>query len=682
MRRPAKRRGFFRRFWWVFVLIPLLGLAVLGGTLFYVYENLTIPNARPLAQTTYLTYRNGDPLTSFHTAVDRKVIEYDQIPESLRNAVIATEDKDFWRHGGVSPMAIVRAAWADITHGSIVEGGSTITQQYVKTVYLSDEQTLTRKIKEAMLAVKLEKEYSKKDILKMYLNTIYFGHGAYGVEAAAQTYFGIHASELKPVQSALLAGLISAPSALDPSQHKAAARDRRDYVTDRMVAEGYVDSTQATKMKAQPIVLRQEATSGYSDGRDFFAWYVRGQLDDWYGEEAVTSGGLHVRTTLDPEWQTAAEQAVQLALPDPHDPEAALVAIDPSNGQVLAMVGGRSYTRAGQFNLATQALRQAGSAFKMFTLATALKQGYSLNSYWDGPSSITIPDERCLGPGGPWTLSNADPGESGSYSLASATAHSVNTVFAQVVVADGMSPDRVAKTAHDLGISSPLGDPAPCSITLGSQGVSPLDMTSSYATIANQGVYEQPTGVISVRDPGGQKKHMPPQKVKQAIDPNVANAVTYALRGVVQYGTGTAANIGAQPVAGKTGTSQDFKNAWFCGYTAPSADADYTQVAVCVWTGYKKTEKPMENVGVVSGPIYGGTIPASVWQDFVLAIQLYPLNGSDGPMPIEQFPPPDLSQFTVGPEPPPPSPKPEKSASATPSPEGSPTPKPKPSPTG
>lgn len=650
----------------------MLGLTVMAGMLFYVYANLTVPDLHPLAQSTQILDRNGNLLTTFHSSVDRKVVPLDQIAPSLQAAVIDTEDKNYYSEGAISPLGIARALWTDITSGSIVEGGSTITQQYVKNAYTGDQRTLTRKIKEAMLAMKIEKMYSKDEILAKYLNTIYFGHGAYGVEAAALTYFGVHASDLTPVQSALLAALIAAPSSLDPfvPSNRAAAKARRNYVLDRMVTEGDLDAATAARLKALPIKLRKETTQSYPG--EFFAWYVRGLLAGQYGEQSVTGGGLRVKTTLDPAWQAAADKAVQSVLKDPKDPEAALVAIDPSNGQILAMVGGRSYTKPGQFNLATQAYRQAGSAFKMFTLAAALKQGISLNSYWSGPSSITIPAAACGGV--PWTLSNADPGEAGYFSLASATAHSVNTVFAQVETygGAGMSPSKVAAMAKRLGIESSLGNPPPCSLTLGSQGVTPLQMTSAYATIADQGTYESPTAVTSVRGPDGQKmKFLSTHQKVAAVDPNIANTVTYALQGVVQYGTGTAAAISGLPVAGKTGTSQDYKNAWFCGFTPPAVGGSgYRQVAACVWVGYKKRERPMYNVGGFSGPIYGGTIPATIWHDFVSKIM-----GTVDTTGVS-FPTPDLSQFTGGPGTSPPSPRPTKGPSPTPSESASP---PKPS---
>lgn len=653
----------------------MLGLLVLAGTLIYVYSNLTVPDLPPLAQTTQILDRNGDLLTTFHSAVNRKVVKLDQVSKSIQAAVIDTEDKNFYSEGAISPLGIVRALWTNITSGAMVEGGSTITQQYVKNVYTGAERTLSRKIKEAMLAMKLENQFTKDEILAKYLNTIYFGHGAYGIEAAAQTYFGIPAAQVKPVQAALLAALIASPSALDPfAGHKAAAKERRNYVLDRMVEEGHLDAAQAAKLKATPIKLRKETTETYSG--EFFAWYVRSLLTTQYGEKAVTGGGLRVRTTIDPQWQAAADTAVQDALKDPKDPEGALVAIDPSNGQILAMVGGKSYTTPGQFNLATQAYRQTGSAFKMFTLAAALKQGISLNSYWSGPSTYTIPSTACGGI--PWTLSNADPGEAGYFSLASATAHSVNTVFAQVEtnVGAGMTPSKVAAMAHRLGITSPLGDPPPCSLTLGSQGVSPLEMTSAYATIANQGTYESPTAVTSVRDPDGQKLKFPSTREKvDAVDPNIANAVTYALEGVVQYGTGTVAGVSGLPVAGKTGTSQDYKNAWFCGYTPPAVGGtSYKQVAVCVWVGYKKRERSMYDIPPFSGPIYGGTIPATIFHNFVTDITgSMDTTGAD-------FVSPDLSQFTGGPTPPSPSPKPPKSPGPSPSESPSTGPKPKPSP--
>ena len=476
-----KKRGFLRRFWWVFVVVPMLAAAGLFGTLWYVYANLQIPNAPPGPQTTFVYDRSGKVVTTFHAEINRTEIPFDQMPQSLRNAVIAVEDKGFYHHGGISVFGIVRAAWANVTHGKIEQGGSTITQQYVKNVYTGSERTVGRKIKEAMLAAKLEHKYTKNEILEKYLNTIYFGNGAYGVEAAARTYFGIHARQLSVVQSATLAGLIASPATFDPVKNPDAAKNRRNLVLDDMVKQGYLDQAQAAELKQRPVKVRTPKTTS-SGNLPYFVDYVRRELLAKYGEDETYRGGLRVHTTVDSTWQRAAEQAVADHLKAKKDPTAALVAIDPRTGAVRALVGGRDFATS-KFNNALQAHRQAGSAFKTFTLSAAMEQHVDPHSTWNGPPEIVIPDPRCFTQGKPWDVHNYADEKAGTMTLLDATANSVNTIFAQLVVAVG--PDNVANVANRMGIASHLD--AVCSITLGSQDITPMDMADAYATLAGGG---------------------------------------------------------------------------------------------------------------------------------------------------------------------------------------------------
>ena len=472
---------------------------------------------------------------------------------------------------------------------------------------------MKEKVREVLMAIKVERTFSKDTILAKYLNTVYFGHGAYGIEAAAQTYFGIPARRLTIPQSATLAGILTAPEAYDPIDHPFDAKFRRDFALDRMVQYGHLEEERADRLKRQaccavPVSLQHASGSQIEAPGDseYFVQYVRETLARRYGPAAVFGGGLQVTTSLDLGYQAAAEDAIESHLPTPGDPGAALVAIEPSTGHILAMAGGRDFETS-QLNLATfkgGTGRQAGSAFKAFTLAEAMKQGFRLDSRWYGPNTITIDDPICNGPEGPWEPENAEGGGS-SYTLQSATAHSVNTVFAQLVVELG--PGSVVDMAHDLGIRSFL--PEVCSVTLGSVAVNPLEMTNAYATLADRGVRFRASPLLQVRSPGGRIDEGVVPKGKRVVGQNVADLVTYTLQDVLDFGTGASADID-WPAAGKTGTAQDNVDAWFCGYTV--------QIATCVWVGYPQGQIPLENVEGVP-LVFGGTIPAAIWHDFMNA---------------------------------------------------------------
>ena len=679
-RQPPKKRGFLRRYWWAFAAAPFVLLFLLLATLLFVYSRLDLPATPPPLQTTYILDREGNVLGTFHASVDRTIVPFSRMPKSLRDAVIAAEDQGFYEHSGIDPLGVMRAAWNDLIAHEVVQGGSTITMQLVKnvyaghyetdrktgqTTYVVPPRTFTQKVREALLAMKLERTYSKDEILAKYLNTIYFGHGAYGVEAAAQAYWGIHASELNMIRSATVAGLISNPSLFDPIDHPADARIRRDYVLDRMAALGTITAERAAQLKLQDVRTHpSDGNLSFPPKLGYFLDYTKRTLIAKYDEAQVFGGGLKVITGLDPQMQAAAEAAVAARLDTPGDPEAAVVAIDPATGEVRAMYGGRNWGTS-QVNLATGdggTGRQAGSAFKPFTLTAAMEANVSLSSRWYGPGTITIQDPRCYTDGEPWTLSNASDEESGTFSLATATAYSVNTVFAQV--ASLVGPDAVADAAHRMGIRSKL-QPV-CSITLGTQAVTPLEMTNAYATLAARGIRRWATPVHAVRDASGAVLDRTTSgRGKRVISSNDADLVTYALENVIRYGTGTSANIG-RPAAGKTGTAQDYVDAWFCGYVP--------RLATCVWIGYPKGEIPLENVEGYSA-VYGGTIPALIWHDFMLK--------ATERMPVQEFPTPSFEGYTTGAPTPPPPPSPSESAEPTriPSPTPSPSPSPIPSPT-
>jgi membrane peptidoglycan carboxypeptidase len=670
-----KAKGFkawMRRWWWVFVVVPASGMLLVLLMLMFVYSRLDLPKTPPPLQTTYIYDRDGNQIATLHAGVDRTIIPLSEMPKTLQNAVLAAEDADFYQHPGIDPVGIVRAAWTDLVSGGIVQGGSTITQQLVKNVYAgeyvvdpkSGEETyvipprnISQKVREALLAIKVEQEFSKDEILANYLNTVYFGRGAYGVQAAAQTYWQKDAEDLTILESAMLAGLVQSPSFYDPVEDPVGAKERRNYVLQRMVAEGFLTAERAAAMadvdvKTNPV----EIGLNFPGKLGYFLDHTRRELIHTYTEGKVFGGGLQVTTTLDSDMQRMAEEAVAGRLLSPEDPDAALVAIDPRDGGIRAMYGGRNFN-AEHVNLATGAGgtgRQSGSSFKVFTLVAALEQDYSLDSRWYGPSSITIPDPLCYTDGQPWELSNASDSESGTFTLLSATTHSVNTVFAQIASAVG--PDAIVDVAHRMGIQSHL-EPV-CSITLGTQSVTPLEMTRAYATLAASGWRHQATPLQEVEDPNGETDTIN-SRGQQVLDANDADMATSALETVIISGTGTNANIG-RPAAGKTGTNQEYRDAWFCGYTP--------QLAACVWMGYAEAQLPLVGIEGYSA-VFGGTLPALIWHDFMAA--------ATANMKVVDFHEPNPEGYTRSAPTPPPAPAP----SVTPSPTEEPTPEPSPSPT-
>jgi membrane peptidoglycan carboxypeptidase len=677
--RTKKRKGFqawLRRWWWVFVVVPLVAAIGMLLTLFYVYSQLDLPETPPPLQTTYIYDREGHQIATLHSTVDRTIIPLSDMPPQLRHAVIAVEDKGFYEHPGIDVSGIFRAAWTDLVSGEVVQGGSTLTQQLVKNVYAGQytedpetgvetyavpPRTLGQKVRESLLAIKVEREFTKDQILAKYLNTVYFGRGAYGVQAAAQTFFRKDASELSALESALLAGMIQSPSYYDPVEQEEAALERRNYVLEQMASEGYLTPERAAQLEGRKIKVDPiEVGLNFPAKLGYFLDYTRRDLIGRYTEGQVFSGGLRVKTTLDSQMQRYAEEAVANRLDTPGDPAAALVAIDPRNGAVRAMYGGKNFD-VSKVNLATGdggSGRQAGSAFKPFTLATAIEQGYSLDSRWHGPSSITIPDPACYTDGEPWELSNAADEESGDFTLLAATTYSVNTVFAQV--ASAVTPEAIRQTAARMGIRSPL-EPV-CSITLGTQAVTPLEMTNAYATLAARGWRHRASPLERVDTADGETDLRIGGRGKLVLRQNDADLVTYALQSVIQSGTGTAANIG-RPAAGKTGTAQEYRDAWFCGYVP--------QLVTCVWVGYPQGEISLTNVEGFSA-VFGGTIPALIWHDF--------MSQATANMRIKDFAQPSFEGYTLGAPTPPPPPAPSVTPSPSPKPSPSPSPKPSPSP--
>jgi penicillin-binding protein 1A len=534
----------------------------------------------------------------------RIIVPWEQISPWVANAIVAVEDKRFYEHRGVDLRGILRAAWNDI-RGRPVQGGSTITQQFVKNALRANAPTIGRKLREAALAWHLEQKWSKEKILTAYLNTVYFGNGAYGVQQASKVYFGHGADTLDPAESALLAGIPEDPSLWDPVAHPKLARARRNLVLRQLRDQGYLTAGQYRFWSKRPLPkpedIRLPATQ--SGVAPYFANYVTDQLVRHRGTHNAYGGNLRVRTTIDLGLQKLAREAIAKTLPASVGPTAALVSLDAHTGAVLAMVGGRNYHHS-QFNLATQGERQPGSAFKPFVLAAALKSGIAPSTTLvSKPVSIFLGDKL-------WNVTNYEGEYLGTIDLNQAIAASDNAVFAQLTNIVG--PSSVARTAKSLGITTPLRPYF--AIGLGAEPATPLEMARAYATFADGGYrlddsYGDEPRVIECVAVGTGKcipNYTYPHRV---LDANLTAIEDQMLGGVVRAGTGTAAQLrGGWSVAGKTGTTENYGDAWFVGFTP--------DVVTAVWVGYPDQLRPM--LSEYHGrAVAGGTYPALIWKAFM-----------------------------------------------------------------
>jgi penicillin-binding protein 1A len=587
------------------VCAGLLGLCLvlaIGLALYLGRVATTLPDVRSnpddaFTQRTTIVYAaDGTLLAEWHGEQDRTVVGYDQMPGYLRDAVVAAEDRRFYAHHGIDVEGILRAFSVNTAAGRVEQGGSTITQQVVKNLFFAnDKRTMPQKIREALMANALEARADKNKVLKIYLNTIYFGRGYYGLESASKHYFGKHASALTLSEAATLAGIIRSPTRLNPVDNLQGAKDRRDTVLDEMAAQGYISTATAATTKAEALVVAAQEVP--PQRAPYFVEYVKQELIDKFGAEKVYTGGLRVYTTLDPTLQAVAESASH-KLNRPGDPEVALVAIRHRDGRVLAMVGGRDFAQC-QFNLAAQGHRQPGSAFKPFVLATALASGIRpVDRFSATPYKVRVKD-------GVWNVQNFENEiTKGTLSLSTATQWSVNAVFARLIMRVG--PSNVVATAQKMGITTPLQpDPA---IALGGlrTGVTPLEMASAYGTIANGGLAVHPSGVERVLDDRGQVVYQPKRAASFALSPRVAATESSMLHNVVEQGTAVKAKIG-QWAAGKTGTTQSYRDAWFVGWSG--------DVATAVWVGSRDGQVPMTNVHGIR--VTGGSFPAEIWSAFM-----------------------------------------------------------------
>jgi penicillin-binding protein 1A len=602
-------------------LAPLSSDSALGGSTVYADDGTTV-------------------LAVLHASEDRKPVQLNQIAPVLITAVLDTEDHRFFVHGGFDIPSIVRALVSDSSATGGFQGGSTIAQQLVKNTYLTSERKLSRKIKEAVLADRLERKYSKDQILDAYLNSVYLGNGAYGVEAAANKYFGEHASRLTLAQAALLAGLIQNPSGYDPILNPAGARDRRSDVLARIVHYGHATAAQAAAANRTPLPTTVIEPPVAGDNiTDYYVQQVETQLlssgsplGSTYEEryQALFEGGLKIYTNLDPIMQSEAEQTIAQDTPANRGGfQEAMVSIDPASGKVRALVGGLG-VQTSKYDIVTQGRRQPGSGFKLFTLLAALEQGYSIYDTLDGqsPCAIDFPTDHDL----LTKPANNDEGKGGGVmTLLNATAQSTNCAFIRLAHEVGLP--NVVEMAHRLGITEDL--PLFPSIVIGSIPVEPIEMADAYATIANDGVYHAPSFIDHIVDRSGTNIYTGRSSGRQVVSQQIAREATVAFEGVIQSGTGTAAEMYNRPAAGKTGTTSSFTDAWFNGFTP--------QLETTVWMGNRASTLSMTpydpGFGSTGLPydVYGGTYPTRTWHDF--------MSQALGGWPVVAFTPPNYASL-------------------------------------
>jgi penicillin-binding protein 1A len=564
--------------------------------------------------TTRILDRRNHLLALIPSIQNRTPVRFSEMARWLKVATVDVEDKRFYQHGGVDYQGVLRAAYEDVTAGGVVQGASTIEQQLVRNVYLTDEQSVTRKLREAYLATQMADQWSKDRILATYLNTIPYGPVTYGCEAAAAAFYNTHCSQLTLDQSALIAGLPQSPTEYNPKLHPAAAKARRNQVLAAMYAAGHITLNQFNVAASHGLGLKKP-TKSTRVRQPYFVEYVRQLLKEKYGKFAVKRGGLTVKTTIDPVLQEDARLAISNTMNFTDAPAAAMVAIDPRTGEILAMQSSTDYSHS-KFNLAVDAKRQAGSTFKTYGLLAGMVD-FGIDPYTTQYATSELRDypisPNPVGPNDFWTVANAESASSGVLPLDSALEQSVNAVFARLSIDIGGY--NVANMAYKLGIPRSDHLPTTPSVILGSGAVSPLDMTHAYSTVAANGVRRDLLAFRKVEKYGGDVRKFKPDKGKAVIPDGATSVVTKFLdANVHSCCTGLNANVGdGRAQAGKTGTTDSHTDAWFCGYTP--------NIAACVWVGYPRGEVPMENLGgPIPGPAFGGGYPATIWRVFAQAV--------------------------------------------------------------
>jgi penicillin-binding protein 1A len=624
-RRQRRRGGIGSKFLivggGVFAVIAIAAIAVTSWVLDVAADAPSLATCKPIDKggNSVLYAADGSKLGVIASDEARTPVSIKRIPKSVQRATVAIEDQRFYEHGGVDPEGILRAAVKDLEAGKAVEGGSTITQQLVRNLCISNpQQNLERKIVEAKLAMEYAKRHSRQQILGQYLNIASYGtiegSTAVGVQAASRIYFGRPVWKLSLPQAALLAGLPQAPSEYNPILNPGAALARRNEVLRKMAKLGYVSGDRARA--AETAGLGLHVSGAYFKHRQpYFFDYVENELIEKYGVNTVRSGGLAVQTTIDPDLQRVGLEAMRSGLPYSTDPSSALVSIDPRNGHIRAMVSSSHYAES-QFNLAAQGHRQPGSTFKAFVLTTAIKQGVDpyTTYYTSKPLDLDLPHW------GHWDVHTADEGYQGTINLQQATVTSDNTVFAQLDLDVG--PAAVAATAKSMGITTEL-DGIPAEGIGGLRlGVSPLELTDAYATLASGGIHHDPVSIEKVTFPNGRVDRPQGGQPKRVLSEAVAYQVTRLLHDNITEGTGTAAYTGCAGQAGKTGTTDEYTDAWFSGFQP--------NLATAVWVGYPESnEISMSSVHGIT--VFGGTFPAEIWNS------LY----SNGGVPCEEFEEPE-----------------------------------------
>ena len=531
------------------------------------------------------------------SAEHRIPVKFDQIPKQVRYAFISIEDNRFYEHGGIDYRGTLRALVSNIL-GHDVQGGSTITQQLAKNAFLSQERTLTRKIKEAFLAKQLENKYTKNEILTMYLNQIYFGEGSYGVESASLTYFGKHVQDLDLAQAACLAAIPKSPNYFDPMENPKANKERRDLVLDQMVKYGHITQVEANKAKAEELVIRKPQKGTKKDVQGYFFDYVSQEIAKKFGDDVLYKGGLKIYTTLDSSMQAAAEDAISrlpnIYTKDPDhltQPQVGLIAIDPQTGYIKAMIGGRGQDK---FNRAVQAVRQPGSSFKPFVYLTAMDNGMN---------AATLIDDSEVSVGG-WKPQNYERTFHGKVTLRTALKLSYNVPA--VKLAMELGPEKIIRNAKALGITTLVEsggqNDVNAAMALGGlpKGVSPIEMAAAYGTIGNNGVYNKPVAILKIVDRNGKVIYEHHPSPKQVVSAKAAYQTTDILMDVLISGTGAGAGLG-RPAAGKTGTTDDYKDAWFVGFTP--------NLSCAVWIGDDRSR----SMGLMTGSM----TPLSIWHAFM-----------------------------------------------------------------
>ena len=621
----------------IFSLTTIISMLSLSGILLAATSIVAgfvkdLPNIEEFAPsesalTSKIFAADGTIIATFHGEENRETVTLEQIPKNLTNAVLAIEDERFYKHIGFDPEGIIRAFLINLKSGTVEEGASTITQQVIRMLYIPEEKnviTYDRKIKEAALAYQLEKYYTKNEILEMYLNSSYFGEGAYGVQAASKIYFNKDVEYLNLAECATLAGIISAPGYLSPYTNEKDSLARRNIVLAKMLELDFIDEEQFTDTIKQPMITQrpfQETPKGFAL---YFVEYVKQILIEKYGVNKVFTGGFNIYTTLEPGMQVAAEGAIKQILYDPEDPSSALVAMDPKNGFIKAMVGGKDFGEM-KFNLATQAKRQTGSTFKVFALLAALEQGVSPYMTFN-PNGTIIYD---IAGSEPWEVSNYgnESFDVNEVSVIDATVRSINVAYAQLIMRVGGY--AVSKIANDMGIQTPLeGFPA---IGLGglTTGVSPLEVCTAFSTIADYGVRHDPVAILKITDKDGKILEEYKEESKQVLSPINAYRAIEIMEQVVLRGTATRARLEDRPAAGKTGTTQETENVWFTGFT--------TNLTACIWIGYPEVNRKMDSIH--GEKVQGGYQPAMIWKLF--------MEQAVRDLPIESFAKPEDDMISV-----------------------------------